>query len=49
VSELREVEMAGLEEIANKLRSIDGKWADWGKFRFETTSAYVRYLKNIIK
>lgn len=49
VSEVKEVDIKGLEEIANKLSSIEGKWADWGKFRFVTTNAYINYLKEINK
>lgn len=48
VSEIREVKIEELEEIARLLRNIDGKWADWGNFRFETTNAYIKYLKNIM-
>ncbi len=47
ISSIREVDLSGLEIIAADLDSIKGKWHDWGKFRYITTSAVLRYLKHL--
>lgn len=44
VSEIMEVDIQGLEKVAQKLEDIPGKWHDWGKFRYETTNAILRYF-----
>jgi ADP-ribose pyrophosphatase YjhB (NUDIX family) len=47
ISGIREVDLAGLERIAAGLDSIKGKWHDWGRFRYITTSAVLGYLKDM--
>jgi 8-oxo-dGTP pyrophosphatase MutT (NUDIX family) len=44
VSEVREVDNNGLQALVNRLASIQGKWSDWGKFRFVTSNAILEYL-----
>lgn len=39
VSGVKETDLAGLEEIVNKLNHIKGKWQDWGRFRYVTSKA----------
>jgi len=45
VSEVMEVDIDGLERISDSLADIPGKWNDWGKFRYVTTNAVYRFLK----
>lgn len=45
VSEIREVNINGLEKVAGELGNIIGKWHDWGKFRYCTTRAILEFLK----
>ncbi|MCX7712026.1 MAG: NUDIX hydrolase [Clostridia bacterium] len=45
VSEVREVDVGGLEEIALSLNRIEGEWSDWGKFRYITTNEIYQILK----
>ncbi len=47
ISGVREVDLAGLGRIADALGSIEGKWHDWGRFRYITTGAVLSYLKNM--
>jgi 8-oxo-dGTP diphosphatase len=46
ISEVKEVELDELEKITDRLRNIEGKWCDWGRFRFITTNAVLQYLKS---
>ena len=46
ISEVKETDLAGLEEIVKKLEEIKGKWHDWGQFRHITTNEVLKYLKN---
>ena len=48
VSEVREVSIDELEDIAVSLNNITGKWADWGKFRYATTHAIYRKLQQFV-
>lgn len=45
ISEVREVDIDGLEKVADSLANITGKWSDWGKFRYLTTNAVLNYLR----
>lgn len=45
ISEVREVDIDGLEQIAAALDGLKGKWRDWGQFRYVTTNAICRYFK----
>lgn len=45
ISEIKEVDLDQLDIIAAQLSDIDGKWHDWGLFRYETTQAITNYLK----
>lgn len=45
ISAVMEVDLEGLENVAAALDSIKGKWQDWGKFRYITSSAVLKYLK----
>jgi 8-oxo-dGTP diphosphatase len=47
ISEVREVDLDGLEEIVGALDKIEGKWSDWGKFRHATSGAVLKYLRSI--
>lgn len=44
ISEVREVDVEQLGEVAENLRNIQGKWSDWGRFRYETSKAVHRFL-----
>ncbi len=46
VSEIKEVTVDELGEVADLLNNIAGKWSDWGKFRYATTNAIYEYLKS---
>lgn len=45
VSEVREVDIKGLEEIVHALGNIEESWRDWGRFRQVTSGAVLEYLK----
>lgn len=45
ISEVKEVDIDGLEQVVNSLGSITGRWSDWGKFRYVTTNAILEYLR----
>lgn len=45
VSEVVELDANGLEDVANRLNGIKGKWSDWGKFRYVSTKAISDMLK----
>lgn len=47
ISAVREVDVDELGEIAENLKEIKGKWRDWGQFRYVTTNAVVKHLKDI--
>lgn len=46
ISEVREADLEDLEDIVNSLNCIQGKWSDWGKFRYITSNAVLRYLRS---
>lgn len=46
ISEVREVSIEELSEIVEVLKNIQGKWSDWGKFRYVTSNAVLKILKN---
>ena len=46
IGEVREVDIDGLSDIVEHLGSIQGKWNDWGKFRYVTSKAVLEALKN---
>ncbi|MCX7749101.1 MAG: NUDIX hydrolase [Clostridia bacterium] len=45
VSDIKEVDLEGLQEVVEMLKNIKGKWHDWGIFRYETSNAILKYLK----
>lgn len=47
ISEVREVDLEGLEKIIKSLEGIKGKWRDWGQFRYVTSNAVLQYFKKI--
>ena len=47
ISEVREVDLDGLEAIVQALVEIEGKWSDWGRFRYITSNAVLKYLRSI--
>lgn len=47
IDEIREVDLDGLEEIVGALDKIEGKWSDWGRFRYATSNAVLKYLRSI--
>jgi len=47
ISGVREVDLKGLEEIVESLNNIEGKWRDWGKFRYITSKAILNYFKKM--
>ena len=47
VSEVLEVGIEELKGVADSLNKITGKWSDWGKFRYTTTEAVYRALKQL--
>lgn len=47
ISEVREVDLDGLEKIVASLDKIEGKWSDWGRFRYATSNAVLKYLRSI--
>lgn len=46
VSEVREVGLGELDRMAAVLDDIQGKWRDWGKFRYVTSGAMAELLRN---
>ncbi len=46
ISEIREADLEELGDIVQALDSIDGKWHDWGKFRYITSNAVLSYLRD---
>ncbi|NSW91764.1 MAG: NUDIX hydrolase [Firmicutes bacterium] len=46
ISEVREVDLKELADIVESLNNIEGKWRDWGKFRYVTSKAILDYLTN---
>lgn len=47
ISEVREVDIGGLESVVSALEKIEGAWGDWGRFRYETSNAILQYLKTL--
>lgn len=45
ISEVREVDLDGLERIVRSLEGIKGKWKDWGQFRYVTSNAVLQQLR----
>lgn len=45
ISQVEEADINGLIQAAEKLKSIQGSWHDWGLFRYETTHASIEYLQ----
>jgi 8-oxo-dGTP pyrophosphatase MutT (NUDIX family) len=45
ISQVVEVDLDGFDKVLNELINIEQNWIDWGKFRYETTNAVYRYLK----
>lgn len=46
VSEIWEANLKELGEIVKDLNNIEGGWSDWGKFRYETSNAILKYLES---
>lgn len=46
ISEIKEVDLDGLEQICDGLIKIEGDWSDWGKFRYESCRAVLEYLQS---
>lgn len=44
ISEIREVDIEELRQVAEALLDIQGRWSDWGKFRYGSTMAIYKYL-----
>jgi len=44
VSEVREVGVAGLKEVVDRLKTLEGRWKDWGRLRYESSNAVLEYL-----
>ena len=45
ISAVKEVDIKGLEDVANGLKTITESWSDWGNFRYQTTSEIDNFLK----
>ena len=45
ISEVKEVDISGLESIVDNLADIKGKWNDWGRFRYVSSKAILVCLK----
>lgn len=45
ISEAREVDLEELAGIVGSLKNIEGKWRDWGQFRYVTSNAVLQYLE----
>jgi 8-oxo-dGTP diphosphatase len=46
ISEVREVSLEELRQIADSLGRIPGRWNDWGRFRYVTTYAAFKFLRS---
>jgi len=46
ISGVKEADLDELERIVEALGSISGKWHDWGSFRYITSNAVLRYLRD---
>lgn len=46
INEVRVVNIEELEGIVEELNNIQGKWSDWGKFRYITSKAVLSVLKS---
>ena len=46
VSEVKEIGLDELERIVDELDTIQGKWRDWGKFRYVTSGAVLKFLRS---
>lgn len=46
ISEVLEIGIEELEKIVMSLYSIEGRWKDWGKFRYITSKAVLDFFKN---
>ena len=46
ISQVREVDLNGLDDVVQKLCSIEGRWKDWGRLRCESSRAVLEYLKS---
>lgn len=46
VSQVLELDLEGLRGVVEKLNHLQGKWEDWGKFRYATSKAILEYLEN---
>jgi len=46
ISGIKELDISELEEVVEKLASIEGKWKDWGRFRYVTSNAVLNCLKS---
>ena len=46
VSEVKEADLHELQHIVHSLNNLEGSWSNWGKFRYETTNAILKYLQN---
>jgi hypothetical protein len=46
VSEVREVDLAGLDVLVERLGSIEGSWHDWGLFRRVSSGAILAALRS---
>lgn len=44
VSEVLEADLEKFKNIVENLNNIKGKWSDWGKFRYATSNAILKYL-----
>jgi hypothetical protein len=45
VSEVKEVDLDGLKTVSLSLKEIEGEWHDWGQFRYVTSDAVYRILR----
>ncbi len=45
ISEVRVVTLEELAGIVEELNKIQGKWSDWGRFRYVTSNAVLKVLK----
>lgn len=46
ISEIKEVDLEEFESMVRALGSIEGKWQDWGRFRYISSNAVLNYLKH---
>ncbi|HHV96341.1 MAG TPA: NUDIX hydrolase [Clostridiaceae bacterium] len=47
ISDVKEVSPKELQFVIERLKCINGRWKDWGRFRYITSNAVVEELKNI--